>query len=71
VSRSSLALGQYGTPPRWPDPDRDSRLRSGTELGRPDRGNPAGGRDLVFTIEAISRLTKLSYLCLMLLTPSK
>ena len=30
-----------------PDPDRDGRLRAGAALGRADRGNPAGRRDLV------------------------
>jgi len=30
-----------------PDPDRDGRLWPGPALGWPDRGDPAGERDLV------------------------
>ena len=29
-------------PSAGPDPDRDGWLRPGTELGEPDRGDPAG-----------------------------
>src|SRR3989442_5487136 len=33
--------------PAGPDPDRDGWLRARAALGRPDRGDPAGGRGLV------------------------
>ena len=41
-ARTSLARPSVG-----PDPDRDGGLWSGATLGRPDRGNSAGGCDLI------------------------
>jgi len=46
VSRSSLGSDRMAQSPFGPDPDCDGGLRSGAKLGRPDRGNSTGGRDL-------------------------
>lgn len=43
-ARRSDSMAQ---PPAGPDPDRYGWLRPGIVLGRPDRTNSAGGRDLV------------------------